>query len=290
MRKKLWSVLLSTAMVSGILAGCGVGAADNQTTAAAAPAAGTTAAETTAAAAPAEDGGSLVYWSMWESTEPKGKAIQEAVDKFTADTGVKVDLQFKGRTGIREGLQPALDTGTNIDMFDEDIDRVNKTWGQYLMDLEDLVKANVYEATANAGLITACREVGGGKLKSIPYQPNVFAIFYNKDIFDETGITSVPKTWDELDAACQKIKDAGYIPITSDDAYITSNFGYHMCRQVGYDAASDIVKNNKWEDPAVLKTAQDYADFAAKGYFSPDIAGNVWPVLTSDGDASATWS
>ena len=29
-------------------------------------------------------------------------------------TGVKVDLQFKGRTGNREALQPALDGGTPV--------------------------------------------------------------------------------------------------------------------------------------------------------------------------------
>ena len=47
-------------------------------------------------------------------------------------------------------------------MFDEDIDRVNKTWGAYIMDLEELAKANDYEATASANLIGACREVGDG--------------------------------------------------------------------------------------------------------------------------------
>ncbi len=40
----------------------------------------------------------LVYWSMWEATEPQGQVIQEAVDAYTEQTGVKVDLQFKGRT------------------------------------------------------------------------------------------------------------------------------------------------------------------------------------------------
>lgn len=54
----------------------------------------------------------LVYWSMWEATEPQGQVIQEAVDAYTEQTGVKVDLQFKGRTGNREALQPALDGGT----------------------------------------------------------------------------------------------------------------------------------------------------------------------------------
>ena len=52
-----------------------------------------------------------------------GQVIQEAVDAYTEQTGVKVDLQFKGRTGNREALQPALDGGTQIDIFDEDIDR-----------------------------------------------------------------------------------------------------------------------------------------------------------------------
>ena len=275
MKKRTLSVLLTAAMAVSMLAGCGSKTeAPAETAPAATQEAGGEAGGETAA--PAE-GGTLVYWSMWESTEPQGQAIQKAIDAFTAETGIKVDAQFKGRTGIREGLQPALDAGTNIDLFDEDIDRVNKTWGQYLLDLEDLAKAADYEATANAGLIGACREVGDGTLKSIPYQPNVFAMFYNQSIFDEAGVTAVPTTWEELDAACAKIKEAGYVPITDDDAYITCLFGYHMCRLVGYERTSEIVKNGEWDDPAVLKTAEAFADFAKKGYFSENIASNVWP-------------
>ena len=227
--------------------------------------------------ASAQSGDGLVYWSMWEATEPQGQALKEAIDAFTKDTGIAVDVQFKGRTGIREGLQPALDAGTNIDLFDEDIDRVNKTWSDYLLDLEELAKANDYEKTANAGLIAACREVGGGTLKSIPYQPNVFAFFYNKAIFEEAGVKEVPKTWEELDKACALIKEKGYAPITSDDAYILSSFGYHLSRINGYEKASQIVKDGKWDDPSVLAVAKAYEDFAKKGYFSESIASNVWP-------------
>ncbi len=269
------ALVLSSAMAVS-LAACG-GGSEQTTDAGGGATEATTQSSQDSAAAPAEGGAGLVYWSMWEATEPQGQAIQAAVDKFTEDTGVSVDLQFKGRTGIREGLQPALDAGTNIDLFDEDIDRVNSTWGQYLMDLEELAKAADYEATANAGLIAACREVGGGPLKSIPYQPNVFAFFYNQAIFDEAGITAVPTTWEELDAVCAKIKDAGYTPITCDDAYITCMFGYHMSRLVGEPKTEEIVKGGLWDDPSVTATAQAYADFASKGYFSETIASNVWP-------------
>ena len=277
MKKKMLSAFLCVAMIAATLMGCGSSgdtpapAEDGGATEAPAEDAG----GETEAAEPSGD--ALVYWSMWDAAEPQAQAIKQSIDAFTAETGIAVDVQFKGRTGIREGLQPALDAGTNIDLFDEDIDRVNTTWGSYLLDLEELAAANDYEATANAGLIAACREVGGGTLKSIPYQPNVFAYFYNADIFEEAGVTSVPTTWDEFLDTCQKIKDAGYTPITNDNAYISSLFGYHMSRLVGEPATEEIVKNGDWDNEAVLKTAQAYEELASKGYFSETIESNQWP-------------
>ena len=277
MKKKILSAILCAAMIAATLVGCG-SSGDTTTT----PAAENTtetpagdAAESTET--PAASGDALVYWSMWDAAEPQAQAIKQSIEAFTNETGIAVDVQFKGRTGIREGLQPALDAGTNIDLFDEDIDRVNTTWGSYLLDLEELAAANDYEATANAGLIAACREVGGGKLKSIPYQPNVFAYFYNVDIFEEAGVTSVPATWDEFLDACEKIKQAGYTPITNDNAYIASLFGYHMSRLVGEPKTEEIVKNGDWDNEAVLKTAQAYEELASKGYFSETIESNQWP-------------
>lgn len=256
MKKKILSVLLCTAMVASLAVGCG----GNKNS----------------------DSGSgssdkLVYWSMWEATEPQGQAIQEAIDAYTKETGVEVDVQFKGRTGIREGLESALKSGTNIDMFDEDIDRVNGTWGSYLMDLEQLAKDNDYEKTANAGLIQACRDVAGGTLKSIPYQPNVFAFFYNQNLFDQAGIKETPKTWDEFLNVCQKLKDAGITPMTMDDAYATCVIGYHLGRYVGEEGVKKIVTEGLWDDPAVLQMAKDIEELASKGYFSENVGKNVWP-------------
>lgn len=257
MKKRILSVLLCAAMVATMVVGCGGKKSEG-----------------------GSEGGSadkLVYWSMWEATEPQGQAIQEAIDAYTEKTGVEVDVQFKGRTGIREGLESALQNGTNIDMFDEDIDRVNGTWGKYLMDLETLAADNDYEATANAGLIAACREVGGGTLKSIPYQPNVFAFFYNVDLFDKAGIKEVPKTWDEFLAVCQKLKDAGITPLTMDDAYATCVIGYHLGRYVGEEGVKKIVNEGLWDDPAVLQMAKDIEELASKGYYSENVGKNVWP-------------
>ncbi|MDO5135402.1 MAG: ABC transporter substrate-binding protein [Eubacteriales bacterium] len=221
--------------------------------------------------------GKLVYWSMWDEAEPQGQVIKEAVAKFTEETGVEVDVEFKGRTGQREGLQPALDAGQQIDVFDEDVDRVNTSWGKYLLDLEEYVKDGYEEEHATPVLFQIARDVAGGTLKSIPYQPSLFCFMYNKDLFDQAGIEEVPADWDSFLEACQKLTDAGITPLTCDDAYIDCMIAYHLGRLGGEAKVKEIVENGQWDDPIVLQMAEDYEELASKGYFSPNLSTNVWP-------------
>ncbi|MEF9941450.1 MAG: extracellular solute-binding protein [Lachnospiraceae bacterium] len=265
MKKRILSVLLCAGLVASMLVGCG----------------GSDKAES--------KGKKLVYWSMWSEDEAQAKVIKDAIAKFEKDKDVKVDVQFKGRNGQREGLQPALDAKQTIDVFDEDVNRVNGSWGKYLLDLEDLAKD--YEAKyGNETLMKIARNAyaqthdGDEKLHSIPYQPSIFGFFYNKTLFEKAGITTVPATWDELAATCETLKAAGIAPITADDAYITSFMGYHLARYIGQDGVKSLVMGEKvndaevkWDDPQVLKAAESFADFATKGYFSKNIATNAFP-------------
>lgn len=150
-------------------------------------------------------------------------------------------------------------------------------YAKYLLDLEDLVKESGYEETAIPGLMAACRDAGGGTLKTIPYQPNVFAFFYNKDLFEQAGVEKEPTTWAEFLDVCQKLKDAEITPMTMDDAYATSVIGYHLARLVGEDKVVEIVTEGKWDDPAVLQMAQDIEELAKNGYYSEMVGSNVWP-------------
>ena len=270
MKKKIVSVLLCVAMVATMAVGCGGKKTDGDS-------------------GSSKGGDKLVYWAMSSEDEPQAKVIKDAIAKYTEDTGVKVDVQFKGRNGQREGLQPALDAKQNIDLFDEDVNRVNGTWGKYLMDLEDMAKD--YEAEhGNETLFKIARNAygqthdGDDTLHTIPYQPSIFGFFYNKTLFDKAGIEAVPTTWEELDAACAKLKEAGITPITADDAYMTSFIGMHLARYIGQDGVKSLVTGEevngesvKWDDPRVLAAAESFADFAEKGYFSKNIATNKYP-------------
>lgn len=291
MKKGLLSVVLSTAMVAGLTVGCAAPKTEGPKAENAATQ------EKTGEVAQAESSGKLVYWSMWSKDEPQAKVIQAAIDKYTADTGVEVVVEFKGRAGQREGLQPALDAKQQIDMFDEDVNRVNGAWGSYLLNLEDLAKE--YEAEhANSTLFKIARNAyaqannGDETLHSIPYQPSIFGLFYNKTLFDKAGITAVPTTWEELEAACAKLKENGIVPITADTAYATSVIGYHLGRYLTQDGVKALVGDPSikdkveageiekvmWDDERVLMAAKDIEDFAKKGYFSEHIASNSYPL------------
>lgn len=44
-----------------------------------------------------------------------------------------------------------------------------------------------------------------GKVYGIPNNSNALAIYYNKDMFEEAGITEIPKTWDEFAETAKKL-------------------------------------------------------------------------------------
>jgi ABC-type glycerol-3-phosphate transport system substrate-binding protein len=48
----------------------------------------------------------------------------------------------------------------------------------------------------------------------IPLENQFYIGFYNKAAFAKAGVTSVPTDWSQLFAACQKLKAAGYTPMT----------------------------------------------------------------------------
>ncbi|HEY2129785.1 MAG TPA: extracellular solute-binding protein [Streptosporangiaceae bacterium] len=48
----------------------------------------------------------------------------------------------------------------------------------------------------------------------IPLENQFYIGFYNKAAFSKAGVTAVPTDWTQLFAACQKLKKAGYMPLT----------------------------------------------------------------------------
>jgi raffinose/stachyose/melibiose transport system substrate-binding protein len=100
-----------------------------------------------------------------------------------------------------------------------------------------------------------------GKIVMVPYAADVTnVIFYNKALFADAGVEP-PKTWDDLLAACDKLKGAGVIPITTGnkDLWPAGNwFGHLASRVVGEDLyAKTLSGTGKFATPEWEK-AFDY--------------------------------
>lgn len=223
------------------------------------------------------EGIEIVYWSNWEATETQAQIIIGAVAEFEEETGAIVDLQFKGRNGMKSRFIPALELGQEVDMFDG---AGNKSgFLNYLADVEELVASTGYEQTGNKAMMALCRSYySDGKLREIPYQMKGNGFLYNKALFRQAGIEKVPTTWKEFEQVCEKLSAAGITPMTTDDAYAPQAFGIHLARMLGTDNVQNVVKEGLWaESPEVLATAQVFEKLAAKGYFSEQVAGNKFP-------------
>ena len=233
--------------------------------------------------------GKIVYWSMWNPAEPQGTAIGEAIKEFESQKpGTEIEVVFNGRDN-RNMVIPALESGQQVDVFDHTLDVILDpagTFSNYLLEMDEYMatsypggEGKTLEEALTPLYTNLARDLSAdGKLYAIPYQPYLRAFMYNKEHFEKAGIKKVPKTWDELLDVCAKLKDAGYNPITTDDAYAYMNLGYQICRYKGQKFVHDLVMGEEsWKDEGVMKALKDYEELARLGYFSPSVMSNVWP-------------
>ena len=231
--------------------------------------------ETTGAAAPAAAEGGKIYdgveitmWSMWNAAEIQGQIIQEAAAAFEEETGCHVNIEFRGRD-ISTIINTALQGGENIDIFEDDYTRISQQYAPYCYDMDAMAQAAGYYDNSYELFNNMTKEWSGGKLVSIPEQPNMGGIFYDKAKFEAAGITETPTTWDEFLAVCQQLVDAGFQPLALDATYSDFNFGYHLDRYIGEARTRELSLNGGWsQEPGVIAAANDIIEFVKLGYLA----------------------
>ena len=151
-----------------------------------------------------------------------------------------------------------------------------KKYGQEgkVLDLTDYLK--------NAGIFekyyphTFIEHVSDGKYYSLPREDAYYGfILYNKDIFDEVGISSFPKTYHELLNVSEKLKKAGYIPMALGDREKwpadSLTFSAFVNSYVGNEWFEDIFLlkgKSKFTDPEFIKALTDFQNLAKSGFFN----------------------
>ena len=248
--KKILSMLLALAMVFA-LAACSNGETGGDSSPA-------PEGSTPGGSAPSSDV-TLTYWSMWNANEAQAQVIQEAVDAFTAETGIQVNIEWRGRD-ITTQITAALESKTDIDLFDDDFQRVSEQYNAHLLDLNDLVSSTGYGDKVQPLYLDIARDYGEGSLYSIPYQLYTSGLVYSKTAFDAAGVDPASiDSWDGLIAACEALKAAGYTPFALDGGgsprYM---YSYILARLIGQDAVKELSMNGGWSENEGARQAAEY--------------------------------
>lgn len=233
-------------------------------------------------------GKSLTYWSMWTENEPQARVLKSAIGDFTKDTGVKVEVQWQGRT-VMEKLAPALTTGKVPDLVDQSDDKMYPTLigsGR----AKDLSGVFDKPATGEKGKLSSklkmsymdyLRELpdGGGKKWMVPYEVTSVNLWY--DASDKA--VKAPATWDDLLDTCAalKKKDRACISADGDQPVYIGWWLDYLADRIGGDGVMKRAITDKsgkgWDDPAVKDAAAKVRELVDKGYLLKGFDASKYP-------------
>jgi ABC-type glycerol-3-phosphate transport system substrate-binding protein len=219
-------MLMSAAMVTAGLSGCGSQTTETNTSTAASESQEESSSVEEASSSEAEDTSEedktiTVSVQTGEGVEAGWKAVAKAYTDLHPDVNVVIDL--KSSDGYDQWLNNvfatyettsvdivninlAAEAATNksinyADYVDNDSPYSDGTWKeQFAYDKQQL-------------------GAGDGSFNALSLESVQVLWLYNQDIFDEVGIVGVPETWSELIEDCEKIEAAGYQAIAMPGDY-----------------------------------------------------------------------
>ncbi len=247
----------------------------------------------TAAPTPSEPV-TLTYYSMWNENEPQADVIRGVIEEYEETTGNTVDVVWYGRN-IQVAIRNLV-SSTPVDIWDKDLVRSIETSGDLMLDLTpyfdkplDVLGGRSALDVIDPGQMAFIRRVSPDAIKGVPYQPYTVVMFYNKEQFRQAGITEPPATWEAFLEACQKLKDAGYVPLNIENIYRVLWIGYDLARRMGTDWMDQLVRDPAlWQDPAVMAMCQAALELKQKGYFSPTVVSGEYPTAQREFEAGRT--
>lgn len=175
-----------------------------------------------------EDGSKEVTleFQQWWGVELPDGALQEIVDEFTADTGIKVNLLSNPYADTKTQIAAGAAAGTMADVVGLDGSWVYDFAKQgSIANLTELMEADGYDDSQLSDQIKV-----DGNTYMIPVVNFAYPMYVNLDILKEAGVEEIPKTWSEFTEATSKITEstgkAGWaIPLSTESpSGIQNNF------------------------------------------------------------------
>lgn len=172
--KKATALLMTAIMAGGLLAGSvNVNAADTQ---------------------------DITLWYYWE-TEGHQKALNEMIDNYNNEqSDYKLTAKYVPFADFKKQLSIGASASELPDLvlLDSPDHASYASMGIFADVTGKFDVSNYYD-----GPVASCTL--DDILYGVPFGCNCLSLYYNKDMFDEAGVTEVPVTWDELKETAEKL-------------------------------------------------------------------------------------
>ncbi len=264
MKKRILSVVLCAAMVLTMFVGCGK-KADS-------------------------DGVQKITWMFWDdlnATEDLiSKGYKDVVDRFNKDNEGKyyVDVittnleEYYSKLNAKVAGKETPDCfivspGPNLDVYVEP--------GK-VADLTPYLEKDGWINSFNGGKNAFSQQTYDGKIYAVPLNIAAACVFYNTEMFEDAGITTMPTDYNGLLDACKKLKEKGYTPITisAGTAWCLSMLCGYLCDSEGVDLDKLNAGEASWLDANVVSAVNKMVELSQ--YFQDTAAGDTNDVATAN--------
>ncbi|WP_415854635.1 ABC transporter substrate-binding protein [Sinomonas sp. G460-2] len=220
---------------------------------------------------------------QWWVVNPSNQKAQDGLNKIITDfeaanPGIKVQLTARAVDAHKDALRTAIGTPAAPDIYQYwagpglggELVKANAS-----ADLTDYYKQYNWDSRFADAALGPVKQYGG--YNGVPFKLNGQALYYNKKLFAQAGITTPPTTLAELDADAQKLKDAGITPIEFGGTVnwhvmrLLDTFLEGNCGSATFDKL--VTKKANWgTEQCVTKSFTELQKWS-KNYFNPGFIG-----------------
>ncbi len=210
----------------------------------------------------------LTYWASNQgpNIEADKKVLAPELKKFEEQTGIKVKLEVVPWADLLNRIMTATTSGQGPDVLN-----IGNTWSASLQSTGALLPwdaKNFEKIGGKDRFVDAALGSTGVKDQdpaAVPLYSMAYALYYNKKMFADAGVSKPPTTWDELVETGKKISRDDKWALGAEGSNLSNNIHqvFVLGKQHGADFFTADGKPDFTSDGAVAAVKQ-YVDFMGK--------------------------
>ena len=231
----------------------------------------------------------LTYWNGF--TGGDGPAMQALVKKFVSEhDNIEIKTNSISWPDFYQQLPAATQAGKGPDVGAMHLDQIATTAArQVIVPLDDLAEALDLAEEDFAPSVWG-PGIYNDERYGIPFDVHCLAMYYNKDHFDEPGISEPPTDAASFDEAMTKLQGAGFdTPFWMPNLWPSHLMFLSLLWQFGGEPYGEDGTEATFGDEAGVKALSWMVEQIDKGYSPTNVEADAQYTAFKNGDTSVTW-